>query len=279
MQELRERFELVVHGTGDVVDVEVAADVSGHEPAREGSFRNVEGEAPRSVADVEDNAAVLRFDYAGQHAAGVVQHAVVVAVVGVGDDIARAKHRELMALRKRFGMLFQEGALFDNLTVAENVAFPLVHNRPELSAKQRRERVAEVLDHVELPGFEDRIIASLSGGQRKRVGLARAIATEPEVVLFDEPNSGLDPFTSDSIDESIVSMKQRLGITFIVISHDIIGTLNVADWLGMLYEGKLIAYGPTEELLKDPHPVLRRFLSRNVSEMREDEALAYRGRE
>jgi len=196
-----------------------------------------------------------------------------------GVDVARAKHRELMALRKRFGMLFQEGALFDNLTVAENVAFPLVHNRPELSAKQRRERVVEVLEHVELPGFDDRGIASLSGGQRKRVGLARAIATEPEVVLFDEPNSGLDPFTSDAIDELIVSMKERLGITFIVISHDIIGTLNVADWLGMLYEGKLIAYGPTEELLKDPHPVLRRFLSRNVSEMRTGEAPALGGRE
>ena len=185
-----------------------------------------------------------------------------------GVDVGKARGRELMKVRRRFGMLFQDGALFDSLTVGENIAFPLIHNRTDLNAKQRAERVAEVLEQVELPGYEGRAIAGLSGGQRKRVGLARAIATQPEVVLFDEPNSGLDPFTSDAIDGLISAMKERLGITFILISHDIVGTLNVADWIGMLYEGKLIAYGPTEQLLKNPHPVLRRFLARNVPEMR-----------
>jgi len=185
-----------------------------------------------------------------------------------GVNVGRARQKELMKLRKRFGMLFQDGALFDSMSVAENIDFPLVHNTA-LSRAERKERVAEVLEQVELPGFEDRRIAGLSGGQRKRVGLARAIATHPEVVLFDEPSSGLDPFTSDAIDGLIGSMKERLGITFIVITHDIVGTLNVADTIGMLYEGKLIAFGPTEQLLKNPHPVLRRFLARNVPEMRE----------
>lgn len=202
-----------------------------------------------------------------KHLVGLI-HADQGTVECFGVDVGRASHSELMTLRKRFGMLFQDGALFDDMTVAENVAFPLVHNRPDLNAAQRKSRVEVVLEQVELPGFQDRPIAGLSGGQRKRVGLARAIAAEPEVVLFDEPNSGLDPFTSDAIDELIRTMQRQLGITFIVISHDIVGTLNVADWIGMLYEGKLIAYGRTEELLENPHPVLRRFLARNRPELR-----------
>ena len=181
-----------------------------------------------------------------------------------GTDMVTASERELFRVRRRFGMLFQDGALFDSMTVGENIAFPLVHHRKDLDAQARAERVAHVLEQVELPGIEDRAVSSLSGGQRKRVGLARAIVAEPEVLLFDEPNSGLDPMTSDAIDDLIVRMKETLGITFLVISHDIVGTLRVADHIGMLYGGKLIAYGTTAEVVRSSDPMVRRFLKRNI---------------
>ncbi len=182
----------------------------------------------------------------------------------LGIDMSRAKHTEVYRVRKRLGMLFQDGALFDSLCVGENIAFPLQQHRPDLSAREKRERVDHVLEMVELPGLYDRATSALSGGQRKRVGLARAIVNEPEIVLFDEPNSGLDPMTSDAIDALIHSMKEQLGITFVVISHDIVGTINVADRIAMLYQGKLIANGTTAEVVRSEHPILRRFLGRNL---------------
>lgn len=186
------------------------------------------------------------------------------AVRCFGVDMASASEAAVYAVRRRMGMLFQEGALFDSMSVGENVAFPLVHHARELSAAQRQRKVEEKLELVGLPGFQDRATASLSGGQRKRVGLARAIIMEPEVVLFDEPNSGLDPMTSDAIDDLIVDMKRALGITFVVISHDIVGTVKVADHIVMLYEGQLVANGPTEDVVRSPVPIVRRFLRRNL---------------
>lgn len=181
-----------------------------------------------------------------------------------GVDMASASEKLVYQVRKRLGMLFQDGALFDSLSTGDNIAFPLARHRPDLSAKKRRERVEEVLEMVELPELYDRPTSALSGGQRKRVGLARAIVTEPEVVLFDEPNSGLDPITSDAIDQLIVSMKERLHITFVVISHDIVGTLNVADRICMLYGGKVVASGTTAEVTHSSNAMVRRFLSRNL---------------
>lgn len=181
-----------------------------------------------------------------------------------GVDMATADERQTYAVRRRMGMLFQEGALFDSMTVGENVAFPLRHHAPELDEAQRRSRVEEKLELVGMAGMQDRDTASLSGGQRKRVGLARAIIMEPEVVLFDEPNSGLDPMTSDAIDDLIVDMKRALGITFVVISHDIVGTVKVADHVAMLFEGRLVANGPTAEVLRSETPIVRRFLGRNL---------------
>ncbi len=181
-----------------------------------------------------------------------------------GTDMARAPVKDVYAVRRRVGMLFQDGALFDSLSVGENIAFPLARHRPDMDARARRERVEEVLEMVELPGLYDRSVAALSGGQRKRVGLARAIVDQPEVVLFDEPNSGLDPLTSAAIDALIVDMKRRLGITFVVISHDIVGTVNVADRIAMLWQGKVIAEGTTAEVVRSPHEVVRRFLGRNL---------------
>ncbi len=185
-------------------------------------------------------------------------------VLCFGTDMATATEKQLFDVRRRFGMLFQDGALFDSMSVGDNIAFPLVHHAPNMSEEERRERVDEKLSLVGLPGIYDRSTSSLSGGQRKRVGLARAIVMEPEVVLFDEPNSGLDPLTSDAIDDLICQMKEALGITFIVISHDIVGTINVADHIAMLFGGDLVAFAPTREFVQLDIPIVRSFLQRNL---------------
>jgi len=185
-------------------------------------------------------------------------------VLCFGTNMATASEMDLYKVRRRFGMLFQDGALFDSLTVGANISFPLVHHAPEMSEDERRAKVEEKLSLVGLPGIYDRPTSGLSGGQRKRVGLARAIVTEPEVILFDEPNSGLDPITSDAIDALISEMKEALGITFIVISHDIVGTINVADHIAMLYGGNLVAFKPTEEFVRLDIPIVRQFLRRNL---------------
>lgn len=181
-----------------------------------------------------------------------------------GTDISTASERDLYAVRRRIGMLFQDGALFDSMSVGENISFPLTHHRKDLSAIQHRSMVEEALELVELPGLYDRPTAGLSGGQRKRVGLARAIVEKPEVVLFDEPNSGLDPLTSDAIDTLIIRMKEALGVTFVVISHDIVGTVNVADHIAMLTDGELIAWAPTPEFVRSEDQRVRAFLGRNL---------------
>jgi phospholipid/cholesterol/gamma-HCH transport system ATP-binding protein len=185
-------------------------------------------------------------------------------VVVLGCDMANAPQSEIYATRKRMGMLFQNGALFESMTVGENIAFPLVQNHKHMSHSEREDRVATVLKEVEFPGMQHRSVAELSGGQRKRVGLARAIVTRPEVVLFDEPNSGLDPVTSQAIDELTIHLKELLGITFLIISHDIVGSLKVADRLGMLYQGKLIEYDEVSRFIRSENPVVTAFLQRNV---------------
>lgn len=180
-----------------------------------------------------------------------------------GEDITRLKERHLYGVRKKFGMLFQDGALFDSMDVGENVAFPL-RRHTKKSEKEIRSIVAQKLAQVGLPGVEHKFPSELSGGMRKRVGIARAIALEPEIVLFDEPNSGLDPVMSDAIDKLILRMQHELGLTFIVISHDIPGTFQIADRIAMLYKSKLIAYGPTDELQNSQDPVLRQFFDRSA---------------
>ncbi|NOY25446.1 MAG: ABC transporter ATP-binding protein [Oligoflexia bacterium] len=180
-----------------------------------------------------------------------------------GTDLTTATERQLYAVRQRFGMLFQGGALFDSMSVGENVAFPL-EQHSKLSPAKVRQRVEEKLDLVGLPDTWDRAVSQLSGGQRKRVGLARAIVTDPEVVLFDEPTSGLDPLTSDQIDRLILTMKAHLGVTFVVISHDIVGTVRIADHIAMLHEGKLVAWDRTPAFLRSEIPIVRAFLQRNL---------------
>lgn len=178
-----------------------------------------------------------------------------------GREVTHLSGRELLEYRKQFGMLFQDGALFDWLTVEENVAFPLRrHTRAGESEIARR--VAEALEHVGLAREGGKQPSELSGGMRKRAALARAMILHPRILIFDEPNSGLDPVTSDAIDSLIVHLKREMGITFLVISHDIVSAFLIADDIGMLHQGRLIAYGPREDLRESRNPVVVEFLSR-----------------
>jgi len=190
-------------------------------------------------------------------------------VMVFGEDVAaldqsKAKDREkLFAVRRRFGMLFQDGALFDDMTVRENVAFPMrLHT--SLPDEEIRSRVLDKLHRVGLKGGEDKFPAELSGGMRKRVAFARAIALEPDIVLCDEPSSGLDPVMSATLDELIMEMHRSLGMTFIIISHDTAEARMVADTIGMLANGRLVAFGPKEEVFAEDHPAIHQFFARET---------------
>jgi len=163
-------------------------------------------------------------------------------------------------MRRKFGMVFQGSALFDSMSVYENVAFPL-REHTDLSEREIRERVAAKLALVDLHGIEEKYPADLSGGMRKRVGLARAIVRDPKIVLYDEPTTGLDPITTDYVDDMILTAKRRLGVTSVVISHDVASSFKVADRIAFLYDGKIVAHLPPAELRRSTHPVVARFLS------------------
>lgn len=176
-----------------------------------------------------------------------------------GTELTSLRDDRLNEARKKFGMLFQGGALFDSLTVGENVAFPL-REHTALSAGEIRKKVREKLGEVGLPGIEDKMPAELSGGMRKRVGLARAIALEPEIILYDEPTTGLDPLMKAVINRLILDMQKRFRATSVVISHDIESTFATADRVAMLHEGKIVAEGPPDQFKNSPHPYVREFL-------------------
>ena len=180
--------------------------------------------------------------------------------VWVGEQrIDRLRERELGPVRRRFGFLFQQSALFDSLTVADNVAFPLVEHAIG-DASERRERVARVLRMVGLEEKMRQMPADLSGGQRKRIALARAIVLDPEVVLYDEPTTGLDPITSDVINELILKLADELGITSVVVTHDLQSAFKVADRMVMMHEGKVRLEGGPETFRASQDPVVSRFL-------------------
>jgi phospholipid/cholesterol/gamma-HCH transport system ATP-binding protein len=178
-----------------------------------------------------------------------------------GEKIDFDDEKQWDNIRKKFGMLFQGGALFDSLTVGENILFALDHLRPELKETEKLKMMRKSLDLVELPDIENRMIASLSGGMMKRVALARAIVAEPSVVLFDEPTTGLDPITTANINEVILSLKNKLKTTFIMVTHDIQSAKYVADRIGMLYKGKLIFLGTPKELTKTDNPYVVQFIN------------------
>lgn len=177
-----------------------------------------------------------------------------------GEDIVPLDARELPRVRRKFGMVFQGAALFDSMTVYENVAFPLVEHHT-VSTDEAREIVRRKLAVVGLKGIEDKLPADLSGGMRKRVGLARAIVLDPKIVLYDEPTTGLDPITTDYVDEMILEAKRELGVTSVVISHDIASAFKVADNVAFLHGGRIVAQGSPEQLRESKVPQLVDFLS------------------
>lgn len=180
--------------------------------------------------------------------------------VFVGDDEVTAQSREeRQETARKFGMLFQASALFDSMNVGENVAFGL-KRRTDLDAAAVAAIVAESLSRVGLRGIEHLMPHELSGGMRKRVGLARAIAYKPEIILYDEPSTGLDPIRADAINDLILVLQKEMGVTSIVITHDMVSANKVADRIAMLYEGRIIAVGTPEEIRNSPDPVVQQFL-------------------
>ena len=176
-----------------------------------------------------------------------------------GEDIVPMNERQLLRVRRKFGMLFQGAALFDSMTVAENVAFGL-RRHEHLTEAEIGRRVAETLEMVDLPGTEDKNPAELSGGMRKRVGLARAIIYEPQIVLYDEPTTGLDPIVSDSIDQLILRVRDRLKVTTVVVTHDMRTARRVGQRVLMLHNKKIYVNGTPDQIFDSLDPVVRQFV-------------------
>ncbi len=179
------------------------------------------------------------------------------------DDLSE---KELNKIRTNFGFLFQAGALFDSLTVADNVMFPVKQHYRITDHSGIDELVRTKLAIVGLDGFQDFYPVNLSGGQRKRVALARAIALNPEVILYDEPTTGLDPILSDVINELILKLERSLGITSVVVTHDMKSAYKVGDRIIMLYNGTIIADGDADHIRNHPHPVVQQFIHGQVGE-------------
>jgi phospholipid/cholesterol/gamma-HCH transport system ATP-binding protein len=176
-----------------------------------------------------------------------------------GQNITALSERELGSIRQKIGILFQGAALFDSMTVEENIAFPL-REAGERDRTILRAKVTEMLEVVELQGQEKKMPVSLSGGMKKRVGLARSIIRRPSCVLYDEPTSGLDPVVSDSINRLIRRLQQRLGMTSIVVTHDMKSAFHVADHIAYLHEGRIYFHGTPAELQQSTDPLLQDFL-------------------
>ena len=176
-----------------------------------------------------------------------------------GTEITSLNEREMNEIRKRFGMLFQGGALFDSLTVWENVGFGL-RQHTRLREEEIRRIVSEKLGLLGLRNIEDLMPAELSGGMKKRVSLARAIAMEPEILLYDEPTTGIDPMMADAINELIIRMREKLNVTSIAITHDMTSAYKIADRIAMLYQGKIIEVGTPEEIKSSRNPIVQQFI-------------------
>lgn len=190
--------------------------------------------------------------------------------VWFGDDrVDEMSEKDLMELRQRFGFLFQMGALFDSLTVGENIAFPLVEHTRK-SPAEIEDIVSQKLEMVGLPGMQKKMPAQLSGGQRKRVALARAIALDPEVILYDEPTTGLDPVRADVINQLIIKLQRELHVTSITVTHDMASAFKIGDRIVMLHEGKIIFDGTPAQIQQSDNPIVKQFVAGEAT----DEELA-----
>lgn len=177
-----------------------------------------------------------------------------------GVDITKAKKKKLLEVRKKFGMLFQNAALFDSMTVFDNVAFPLKEHT-NLSKYDIYDIVLDRLKIVGLSGADNKYPSELSGGMKKRVGLARALALEPEIMLYDEPTTGLDPIMTDVVDNLIYDTQKNLNITSVVISHDVRSVLKIADYIAMIYNGRTVFYGTPNDVNVSSNEYVKQFFS------------------
>lgn len=177
-----------------------------------------------------------------------------------GTNIVPLTERQMVPIRRQIGMVFQYAALFDSMNVYENVAFAVRRHRPGIRREELDQVVAENLGLVGLRGVERLMPAQLSGGMQKRVGLARALATKPRLLLYDEPTSGLDPITARAIDDLIVRLKQELGVTSIVVSHNLSSIFRISDIVAMLHDGYIMAVGTPEEMRNSSDPIVRQFV-------------------
>lgn len=179
-----------------------------------------------------------------------------------GEIVGEMNAQSLHILRKRFGFLFQGAALFDSMTVEENIVLPLIESKKGYSEEDIKSKVNEKLELVGMPGSQKLKPAELSGGMKKRVGLARALITDPDYILYDEPTTGLDPIMSDSIDLQIKELTEKLNVTSVVVTHDMYSVKNVANKVAMINEGKIHFIGSAEELINSDDPVIKEFIQR-----------------
>jgi phospholipid/cholesterol/gamma-HCH transport system ATP-binding protein len=225
---------------------------------------------PKKVLDgftleVREGETMVIIGYSGTGKSVAIKHIVGLLepdageVVVDGKDVPRLPRRELYELRAAIGYVFQFAALFDSFSIGENVAMGL-RKQGKLSPAEIEERVHEALDLVDLPDVADRYPAELSGGMRKRVGIARAIALRPKYILYDEPTTGLDPVTSAVIDQLMIRMREKLGVTSVVITHDMRSAYTVGSRISMLYEGRVRQVGTVEEIQRTTDPIVRQFI-------------------
>lgn len=179
-----------------------------------------------------------------------------------GRNVDEMSMKELYELRTKFGFLFQGSALFDSMTVEENISLPLVESRRKFSTSEIDKKVAEKLEMVGMSGVQKLKPAELSGGMKKRVGLARALITDPDYIFYDEPTTGLDPIMSDSIDDLIKELTEKLNSTSVVVTHDMYSVKNIADRVAMMHEGKIHFSGTPSELLSSKDPIIKEFIKR-----------------
>lgn len=184
----------------------------------------------------------------------------------LGQDLSKMDHDELTVFRRRFGVLFQGSALFDDMTVLENVSFPLIEHRPDLGEKRTLEIATEKLRQV---GLEEKhfkkLPSQISGGMQKRTGLARALALDPDILFYDEPTTGLDPILTEMVDNLILEThKHRAGITSVMVSHDLDAAFRIADYVAMLNAGKVLLFGTTEDFMKTDIELVSRFVSKGM---------------
>ncbi len=179
-----------------------------------------------------------------------------------GEIINPSDKKKLYNIRRKFGYLFQGAALFDSMTVAENISLPIVENDHEFTTKEINSKIDKMLELVGLPKTKNLKPSELSGGMKKRVGLARALITDPEYILYDEPTTGLDPIMSDSIDALIKNLAEQLSVTSIVVTHDMFSVKNVADEIAMMHEGKIYFEGTPQQLLNSDDSVITSFINR-----------------